>query len=146
MNNDDTTYDDEKHTMDDRDNDEVEMDMDDSTSVNSQSSRRSTLVEEIKDATYVIDGISEKFGLFMAHQARCKCQSVAISTIENDIKEKCVQTKGNVVKALIIMNFKMKYETKSTRETTVEHFGKRGIGWHGFAIIFYLLDGDGLPY
>ena len=32
----------------------------------------------------------------------------------------------------------MKFEAKSARETTVEHFGKRGIGWHGCALIYYL--------
>ena len=44
------------------------------------------------------------------------------------------------------MDFKMKYEMRSNRETTVEHFGKRGIGWHRFAVIFYLLDEDNNPY
>ena len=75
MNN-DTSNGDEARTIDDRDNNEVEMDLD-TSSVKSQTSIRSTIVEEIKDAMYVIDGISEKFGLFMA--PRCKCQLVAIS-------------------------------------------------------------------
>ena len=44
------------------------------------------------------------------------------------------------------MDFEMKYMMKNNRETTVEHFGKRGIGWHGFAVIFYLLDEDNNPY
>ena len=100
----------------------------------------------VGDAMNVIDGISEKFKLYMAHQARCKCQSMAISKLEDDIKNICVQSNGKLVKALIIMDFKMKYEMKSNRETTVEHFGKRGIGWHGFAVIFYLLDEDKNPY
>ena len=64
----------------------------------------------------------------MAHQARCTYQSVAIVMTENDIKEACVQSQGNILKALIIMEFKMKYKMKSTREITVENFGKRGIG------------------
>ena len=34
----------------------------------------------------------------------------------------------------------MKYEVRSSRESTVEHYGKRGLGWHGMAIIFYLWD------
>ena len=46
----------------------------------------------------------------------------------------------------MILDFKMKFKTRSSRETTVEHYGKRGIGWHGFAIIFYLLDDEGEPY
>lgn len=98
------------------------------------------------DALTVISSIREKFKLFLSHQARCKCQSIAIDEAEEDIKRKCVESKGKIINALIIIDFKMKYEMKSTRETTVEHFGKRGIGWHGFAIIFYLLDNEGAPY
>ena len=41
---------------------------------------------------------------------------------------------------MIIINFKMKYEIKSSRESTVEHYVKRGLGWHGMVIIIYLFD------
>ena len=71
---------------------------------------------------------------------------MAISQTEENIKKVCVKSKGKNSNALIIMDFKMKFETKSSRETTVEHYGKRGIGWHDFAIILYLLDGQGEPY
>ena len=50
------------------------------------------------------------------------------------------------MKSIIIMDFEMKYMMKNNRETTVEHFGKRGIGWHGFAVILFLLDEDNNPY
>ena len=40
----------------------------------------------------------------------------------------------------------MKYEIKSSRESSVEHYGKRGLGWHGMAIIFYLLDNEQQPF
>ena len=41
----------------------------------------------------------------------------------------------------------MKFEPMSSRETTLDHYGKRGISWHGFCLIFYLsctsfTDGD----
>ena len=42
--------------------------------------------------------------------------------------------------------FQMKYEIKSSRESSVEHYGKRGLGWHGMAIIFYLLDNEQQPF
>ncbi len=41
---------------------------------------------------------------------------------------------------MIIIDFKMKYESKSLGESLVEHHGKRGLGWHDVAILFYLLD------
>ena len=53
------------------------------------------------------------------------------------MKKECVDTKGGVIWALIIIDFKKKFETKSTRESTLEHYGKRGIGWHGCAVIYY---------
>ena len=41
----------------------------------------------------------------------------------------------------------MKFESLSARETTQQHFGKRGIGWHGFLANYYKLDGtDGVRY
>ena len=47
----------------------------------------------------------------------------------------------------MIGDFKMKFEPMSSRETTLDHYGKRGISWHGFCLIFYLsstsfTDGD----
>ena len=38
----------------------------------------------------------------------------------------------------MIIDFKMKFETMSTRESSVEHYGKRGIGWHGCALMYFL--------
>ena len=34
------------------------------------------------------------------------------------------------VHVLMIIDFKMKFEPVSARETSLEHYGKRGIGWH----------------
>ena len=34
----------------------------------------------------------------------------------------------------------MKFEPISSRETTVQHYGKRGIGWHGFCMQYFLLE------
>ena len=90
------------------------------------------------DAVDVIRNTSEKFELFMAHSARCVNQSKGIARVENDIRDKCIATKGSTICAILIVDFKMKYEPKSMRETTVEHYGKRGIGWHGCALIYYL--------
>ena len=38
----------------------------------------------------------------------------------------------------MIGDYKMKFEPISTRETTLDHYGKRGISWHGFCLQFYL--------
>ena len=74
----------------------------------------------------------------MAHSVRCTNQSVAIKKLHNEIQNECIATTGAKTRAILIIDFKMKFEAKSARETTVEHFGKRGIGWHGCALIYYL--------
>jgi len=79
------------------------------------------------------------------HQVRCKCQHVAISSAEENIKQTTISSGGKFIKALIIMDFKMKYGMKSTRETTIKHFGERGVGLHGFAILYCQLDDEGNP-
>ena len=90
-------------------------------------------------AVRVIDGISEKFELYLGHQTRCQCQSMAISQMELDMKELCLRSRGSTINAIIIIDFKMKYEIKSSRESKVEHYGKRGLGWHGMAFFFSYL-------
>ena len=62
----------------------------------------------------------------------------AIQKIHEDTINECY-TKTESVTALVIGDFKMKFEPLSSRETTIEHYGKRGISWHGFCIQFYLL-------
>ena len=55
------------------------------------------------------------------------------------MKQSCVNTNGKETLALMIGDYKMKFEPMSQRETTFDHYGKRGISWHGFCLQFYLL-------
>ena len=45
------------------------------------------------------------------------------------------------------MDFKMKFEDRSSRNSTVEHLGKREIGWYGYALVSFFFqikkDDDG---
>ena len=85
----------------------------------------------------------------MAHITWCTYQLHAINKKEKELEELCIKSKGKDIEAMLIIVFKMKFETQSTRESTVEHFGKRGISWHGCALIYYLYenkkDEDGNP-
>ena len=76
----------------------------------------------------------------MAHVARCTNQSFAISNKEKQIEQCCVDSKGKDVCGLLIIDFKMKFPVQSSRESTIEHFGKRDIGWHGCALIWFLYE------
>ena len=40
----------------------------------------------------------------------------------------------------MIIDFKVKFEPGSTRETSLEHYEKRGTGWHGVHIMYYKLE------
>ena len=90
------------------------------------------------DAIKVIDECQRKFKLFMGHRARCTNQNKAISQIEEQMKRDCLDKRNRGVRAIMIGDFKMKFEPMSSRETTLDHYGKRGISWHGFCLIFYL--------
>ena len=94
--------------------------------------------EMIDDAIRVIDSTTEKFALYMGHVCRKRSQSSQIKDRENYIEKCCMQSKGKDIKCLAVMDFKMKFESMSARESSVEHFGKRGMGWHGFALTYYL--------
>ena len=96
--------------------------------------------EQVDDALSVINDTEEKFALYMAHVARCVNQSHAIAQKEESIKQLCFDSKGKQVHAMLIIDFKMKFEPLSSRESTVEHFAKRGIAWHGGAIIYYMYE------
>ena len=94
------------------------------------------------DAISVISDIRKKFQLYMAHVCRCRSQNMQIRIVEESMKNLCTTSRGSVTNGLMIIDFKMKFETQSTRESTLEHFGKRGIGWHGCALVYYLYELD----
>ena len=90
------------------------------------------------DAISVIDDIEKKFVLFMGHKARVVNQQQRIKSLQNQMKDTCVISKGLLVIALLCIDWKMKWEPFSNRETTMEHYGKRGISWHGAYILYYI--------
>ena len=94
--------------------------------------------EMIDDAIHVIDNTTEKFALYMGHVCRKRSQSSQIKDREKYIQKCCEHSKGKDTKCIAVMDFKMKFESMSARESSVEHFGKRGMGWHGFALMYYL--------
>ncbi|EFX81178.1 hypothetical protein DAPPUDRAFT_102749 [Daphnia pulex] len=48
----------------------------------------------------------------------------------------CLQNE-TVNECVILLDYKMKFEPVYFREKTVDHYGKRGISWHGAMITFY---------
>ena len=76
----------------------------------------------------------------MAHRTRCCDQYLALEKTEEEMKRKLKESNGKHVQAIMIADFKMKFEPISSRETTLSHYGKRGIGWHGIHLTYYQLE------
>ena len=95
--------------------------------------------KDYRDAMKVIRDCREKFFFFLRHRARVICQRIYSDNLDEQLKDECQSTRSTS-RALIIIDWKMKFEPMSTRETMPENFGKRGLGWHGAAILYYEWD------
>ena len=96
--------------------------------------------EMIQDAITVTNDCATKFRLYMAHRVRCKNQSIAIDKIKQEMIDTVKTSNGSNVHALMIIDFKMKFEPLSSRETSLDHYGKRGISWHGVHLMYFKLE------
>ena len=97
---------------------------------------------QVNDALKVLDDALERFVIYMGHKARCTNQNESIKKIEDDMKKVCIESNRKNVKGLLVMDFKMKFNPLDARESTINHYGKRGISWHSFCIIYYLYDNE----
>ena len=91
----------------------------------------------LRNAKKVINDCKEKFFYYMRHRIRVTCQRERYDKVMNDLYADCVKHKKTTGKVFIIVDFKQKFESMSSRETMPENFGKRGMAWHGVSIIFY---------
>ncbi|KAI9906243.1 hypothetical protein PsorP6_003985 [Peronosclerospora sorghi] len=84
-------------------------------------------------AIHDIDDCCLTANVFIAHKIRLSNQQIAISKILNDMRSRCTDSKGSD-EALVVIDFKTKLEPLYFRQKTVEHYGKRGISWHGVMV------------
>ena len=70
----------------------------------------------------VIDDCKDKILLYMGHRRRVINQRNRIAQVMDGMEEDT---------AYIILDYKMKFNALKFREKTVDHFGKRGMSWHG---------------
>ena len=94
----------------------------------------------IQDAITVCKDTETKLHLYMGHKMRCKNQQISIANIEKTMIQRLMDSDGLDILSLVVADFKMKYEPQSSRETTLDHYGKRGIGWHGVHVMYYRLE------
>ena len=86
-------------------------------------------MEVIKDA-------AEKLELYRGHRVRVTNQQVHLEKIIKDMEKKCLDNKRSS-EALVVADWKMKFEAMSSRETSQQHFAKRGLV--GMGVYVYTL-------
>ena len=85
-----------------------------------------------QDVHVLLDNCAEKFQLYLAHLVRVHNQRERIQEIHDGLKPG---------ECLILMDYKMKFDPVYFREKTLEHFGKKGLSWHG-AMVYYCCPDD----
>ena len=86
--------------------------------------------DTIKDALMVVSDIQQKLELYRAHRVRVANQQKAIYKIEEEMKQECLANKISSKHALVVIDWKIKFESMSTRETS-------HIAWHGCLLKFF---------
>lgn len=89
----------------------------------------------------VVDDCRDKAQLFFGHRLRVVNQQHAIAKLVQQMRERCVQ-QGWSDEALVVIDFKMKLEPLYFREKTVDHYGKRGMSWHGALVQHFVVHDD----
>ena len=70
----------------------------------------------------LLDDAAKKLHLCLGHRVRVKNQRSRIDELMQDVAED---------EAMIVMDFKMKFEPVCFREKTLDFCGKKGLSWHG---------------
>jgi hypothetical protein len=52
---------------------------------------------------------------------------------------------NGINECFITIDYKMKLDSIYYREKTVDHYGKRGMSWHGAMFQYYTMDGNNSP-
>jgi len=91
----------------------------------------------VTDALKVINQCKLKFALYMAHKQRVAQQQGEIRGIDGMMRSEVEdnQTSGTII--VIIIDWKMKFENIAKRDSTIDHYGKRGMSWHGCFAYYY---------
>ena len=96
-------------------------------------------VEIQKSAIRALEGCNTKMLLFLGHRLRVMNQQVAIKNMFLGMEHRCEQNKTSD-ECVIVVDYKMKFEPCYYREKTVDHYGKRGISWHGAMVSYYAME------
>lgn len=93
--------------------------------------------EDVKtDATRVVKDCAAKLKLYQGHRVRVAHQQKVLSGLMKEMEDRCIEKKGSD-EAMVVIDWKMKWLARYHRETTLQHFAKRGVSWHGACIHYF---------
>lgn len=100
-------------------------------------------INTIESAVTLLKDAEEKLELYREHRLRVACQQNALKKLaeESELYTRALKLKEPTC-AIVIIDWKMKFQSMSARETSQQHFGKRGIGMNVYvlrAFLFVLL-------
>jgi hypothetical protein len=91
----------------------------------------------VTDAMKVINQCKVKFVFYMAHKQRVAQQQGQIREIDGGMRTEVEETQSVGTSIVIIIDWKMKFENIAKKESAMDHYGKRGISWHGCFAYYY---------
>ena len=91
-----------------------------------------------QSAIKALIGCEEKAMLYMGHRMRVTNQQMSIQKIFDHMKDECVNNGKKL--CVITLDYKMKLDPLYFREKTVDHYGKRGMSWHGSMVQYYTIE------
>jgi hypothetical protein len=95
--------------------------------------------KRINDALEFVKESHHRMRLYQAHTLRVVNQQKALEGYRQELYKLCAKEKNTEARLLyIVIDFKMKWEAMYQREKTTDHFGKRGISWHGNRIEYFI--------
>lgn len=93
----------------------------------------------INDAVSAVNDCRESFCNYMKHIVRVKTQQQAINERLKYLRQLCIDSDGETIIAHLVLDFKMKFLPMQALESAVDHFSQRGLGWHGFLLIYFIM-------
>ena len=75
----------------------------------------------------MLNNVLHKFKLYYGHRCRVVNQSTRLAALLEELEQACLT--GDTTRAILLIDWKMKFESCGSHETSPEHYAKRGLPW-----------------
>jgi hypothetical protein len=100
-------------------------------------SRTEANTESVDDALLYIEDALNKFHLYQGHRIRVVNQQDGNGGHLERLRLECILTKKDGRSGILVIDWRMKWEAKRSRESSKHHYGKRGISWEGNVMKYF---------